>query len=72
MKGCSAYELEVGDEFSNDEGRNWLVVRTAPRYEDEEDLQNRTMLCMASQKCDLRTSLWVEVRLEERSHVILR
>ena len=34
--GCKVYELEIGTEFSCDEGCSWMVVMTEPRYVSEE------------------------------------
>lgn len=68
--GCKAYELEVGMEFSCDEGRSWLVVRTDPRYVSPAD-ECLTLRFMASPSETPRPSVWEEVRLEDDDHVLL-
>lgn len=68
--GCSASELEVGIEFSCDEGRTWLVVRTEPRYATE-DTDDTVLRFMASPVESTGLSAWQEVQLEERRHVLL-
>lgn len=68
--GCKASDLEVGTEFSRDEGRTWITVRTEPKYVSE-DLECLTLRFMASPGESTSLSTWEEVRLEERDHVLL-
>jgi len=70
LLGCKAAELEVGTEFSRDEGRSWLVVRTEPRYVDEA-VDCLTLRFMASPGETTGLSAWEEVRLEDGDHVLL-
>lgn len=68
--GCKAYELEVGTEFSRDEGYTWLVVRTEPRYvSDAADCL--TLRFQASPLEEACIGAWQEVELEEDTHVLL-
>lgn len=64
-----AGELEVGTEFSHDEGRSWLVVRTEPRYLSEAP-ECLTLSFMAS-PAGSSLSSWEEVRLEDNERVLL-
>ena len=68
--GCSASELEVGTEFSSDEGFTWLVVRTEPRYRTHHP-DCTVLRFMASPVESTGLSAWVEVELEDRRHVLL-
>jgi len=68
--GCKAAELEVGMEFSCSEGREWLVVRTEPRYVDEA-IECRTLRFMASPAESTSLGAWEEVLLEDMDHVLL-
>lgn len=68
--GCKASELEVGTEFSMNEGRSWLVVRTEPRYVDEA-VECLTLRFMAAPGETTSLSCWEEVRLEDSDHVLL-
>jgi hypothetical protein len=70
LLGCKASALEVGMEFSCDEGRSWLVVRTEPRYVDE-DAECLTLRFMASPNETTSLSAWEEVCLEDNDHVLL-
>lgn len=66
--GCKAWELEIGTEFSCDEGRTWLVVRTTSVYVSE-DSRILRMMCSPLEKTGL--SAWEEVQLEDTQHVLL-
>jgi hypothetical protein len=68
--GCKAADLEIGTEFSCDEGRSWLVVRTEPRYVSEA-VECLTLRFMASPGESTSLSTWEEVRLEDSDHVLL-
>ena len=68
--GCSASELEVGTEFSMDEGRTWLVVRTEPQYVSE-DIENDDLYFMASPAETTGLSAWERVQVSDRRHVLL-
>ena len=68
--GCKAGELELGTEFSHDEGRTWLVVRTDPRYATEAP-NDAVLRFMASPAENTGLSAWEEVRLDDSSHVLL-
>jgi hypothetical protein len=66
--GCKAYELEVGTEFSVDEGRTWWVVRTEPKYLDE----GCNHLCFLGTPLGTTSlSLWEEFLLYDSLHVLL-
>ncbi len=70
LLGCKASELEVGTEFSMDEGRTWLVVRTEPKYLSDAD-ECLTLRFMASPSEKPWLGAWSEVQLEDRDHVLL-
>lgn len=69
--GCMAFALEIGTEFSHDEGRSWLVVRTEPRYLDDSDPDCLTLRFMASPDESPTLSAWTKARLEDNDHVLL-
>lgn len=68
--GCKAGELEVGTEFSCDEGRRWLVVRTEPTYVSDEP-ECLTLRFMVSPSEAPNLGAWSELRLEDTDHVLL-
>lgn len=68
--GCKASELEVGIEFSIDEGRSWLVVRAEPKYISE-DPECLTLQFMASPAETTSLSSWEEIILHDSAHVLL-
>lgn len=68
--GCKASELEVGTEFSCDEGFKWLVVRSEPKYVSDAP-ECLTLRFMASPAEAPGLSNWEEVKLEDSDHVLL-
>lgn len=69
--GCIAGELQVGMEFSCDEGRKWYVVRTEPKYVSEEP--ECTMLrFMAAPGETTSLSAWEEFRLDDHDHILFQ
>ncbi len=68
--GCRVFELEVGTEFSIDEGRTWLVVRTEPRYVSP-GTDDPMLRFMAAPFDSTKLSDWNEVELEDNAHVLL-
>lgn len=67
---CQAWELEIGAEFSYDEGRTWMVVRTEPRYLSEDD-ECLTLKIMCSPKDSTSLGDWEEVQLGDKVNVLL-
>jgi hypothetical protein len=70
LLGCKAADLEVGTEFSCDQGYKWFVVRTEPRYVSDE-AECLTLRFMASPSEDPSLSAWEEFQLEDTEHVLL-
>lgn len=35
VSGCKVYELQVGDEFSHDEGKTWGVAKKIVYFDDD-------------------------------------
>jgi hypothetical protein len=67
--GCKAHELEVGTEFSQDEGRTWLVVMTEPQYRSTEDWDN-TLVFQAGESGS-GPGRWETVTILDSEHVLL-
>ncbi len=67
---CKAHELEVGTEFSCDEGRTWLVVRTELRYVSDSP-ECSTLRFMASPAENTSLWAWEEIQLDDWAHVLL-
>jgi len=69
--GCSAGELEVGTEFSVDEGRTWWVVRSEPAYLAPGDPDNLALRFMAAPWDSTGLSGWEEFKLDDNQRVLL-
>jgi hypothetical protein len=69
LLGCKAYELEVGTEFSYDEGRSWVVVMTEPRYATDTLISDDLIFMVGASGSG--PGKWHEVRLNESEHVLL-
>lgn len=68
--GCFAYELEVGVEFSCDEGRSWQVVRNHPLYVSQDPNCN-TLRFMASPEESPEPGAWKEILIDDVVRVLL-
>jgi hypothetical protein len=68
--GCKVGELEVGTEFSMNEGRSWWVVRTEPKYLAEAPEETRLRFMIAPRH-STGLSQWEEYIADENEHVLL-
>ncbi len=69
--GCQAHELEIGTEFSVNEGRTWYVVQTEPRYLSEAPECLTLVFTVAEFSPKGAIMVWEEMRLEDSDHVLL-
>lgn len=69
--GCRVSELEIGMEFSFDEGRNWWVVRTEPKYVDYNSREEFRLTFQIEPWDSCKLSNWETFTRDEREHVLL-
>jgi hypothetical protein len=67
LLGCKAGELEVGMEFSADEGRTWQTVKNIKYVSEESDVLD--IWCQPYDTTSLSATIHLE--LEDTQHVLL-